>query len=108
MSEVRQRQPSYENKKLTGLAKRVPCMFTFRHLCNGITMPCHANGLSWGKGVGLKSHDWAFASGCWNAHDAIDNKLNHTLTQDERHYYWLEAFVSTQTYIWENRMVKVA
>lgn len=108
MSAVRQRQPRYINPKLTRLAKHVPCMFTFQHYCHGASMPCHSNWQVWGKGVGLKSHDWAFAAGCSNAHDAIDNKLNRTLSQDERHYYWLEAFVSTQTYLWDNGLVRVA
>lgn len=105
---LRQRQPRFESPALLRLARQVPCQFTFPHKCSPETMACHSNGLSWGKGVGLKSHDCFFASGCFNAHDAIDNKLNKTLSQDERQYYWLEAFISTWTYIWSNRMVKIA
>lgn len=103
-----QKQNSYRSKKLTDLARFVPCQFVFPHECSTDTMPCHANWLKWGKGVGMKAPDWAFASGCFNAHDCIDNKLNKTLTQDQREYEWQMAYIGTWNFIHENKLVRVA
>jgi hypothetical protein len=107
MSALRQRQPRYENRALTALAKHVPCMFTFPHICSGDTVACHSNWLEWGKGVGKKCSDWAWASGCLEAHKTIDGRIQPTFSEDERRYYWLQAYISTQDYIWRERLVRV-
>lgn len=104
---VMQKQPAFRSKRLTDLARIVPCMFVFAHECKGDTMACHANWLQWNKGVGMKAPDWAWASGCLTAHNAIDDKLNKTLSMEAREAEWMMAFVSTQNYLWENRLVKV-
>jgi hypothetical protein len=105
---VLQKRPRYIDKSLTGLAKLVPCQFTFQHECSRDTMACHSNWLNWNKGVGLKCSDWAWAAGCLVAHREIDGKINPKLTKDERQYYWMEAFISTQDYLWRNRLLRVA
>lgn len=97
----------FKSKSLTALAQHVPCRFTFPHDCRGDTMACHANWLRWGKAVGKKAPDWAWASGCLTAHDAIDNKLNHTLSMDAREAEWMNAYLGTWNYIWEHRLVRV-
>lgn len=103
-----QKQPRYENRSLLSLARLVPCMFTFAHKCSSDTMPCHANWLRWNKGVGMKSPDWAWASGCLNAHDAIDNKLNKTLSIEAREAEWMVAYISTWNYLFEHKLVRVS
>lgn len=105
---VMQKQHAYRSKALTSLARDVPCMFTFAHKCVGDTMACHANWLQWGKGVHEKAPDWAWASGCLAAHDAIDNKLNRTLSMDARGAEWMTAYVGTWNYIFGKRLVRVA
>jgi hypothetical protein len=108
MRPVMQKAHDYENKTLTALARKVPCRFTFAHRCEGDSMACHANWLAWNKAVGKKAPDWAWAAGCLAAHDAIDNKLNKTLTYDQREYEWMNAYLGTWNYIWSNKLVRVA
>lgn len=105
---VMQKAHDFKSKSLTGLAKYVPCMFVFPHNCSEHTMACHANTLKWNKAVGKKAPDWAWASGCLEAHNAIDDKLNKTLSMEAREAEWMMAYVSTWNYIYENRLVKVA
>ena len=100
---------TYRNRKLLNLAHSMPCMASFPHQCTQHQgcEPAHANGLIWGKGVGFKAPDHYFASMCHNAHDAIDNKLNKTLSADERPQEWLRAYISTQDWLWENGKLNV-
>lgn len=105
---VMQKQNNVRSKSLTALAQHVPCMFTFAHKCLGDTMPCHANWLRWNKGVGLKAPDWAWASGCLTAHNAIDDKLDKTLSMDAREAEWMNAYIGTWNYIWANRLAVAA
>lgn len=105
---VVQKSNPYRSRKLTDLARDVPCMFVFAHKCSGDTMACHANWLVWHKGVGMKAPDWAWASGCLTAHNAIDDKLNHTLSMDAREAEWMNAFISTHNYLWANNLVRIA
>ena len=102
-----QKSRDFKSKPLTDLARHVPCMFVFAHQCSSDTMACHANWLQWNKAVGKKAPDWAWASGCLNAHDAIDNKLNKTLSMEAREAEWMTAFVSTQNYLWEHGLIAV-
>lgn len=71
-------------------------------------MPCHGNWQELGKGVGLKTADFIWASGCRDAHNAIDDKLDKRLNPDQRHYEWLVSYIGTWNYIYENKLVKVA
>jgi hypothetical protein len=108
---VIQKQPRVKARRLLDLAHTMPCFATFEHECNERLgcHPAHANWLRWNKGVGHKVSDWAFASVCGNAHAIIDGKLGHNpLPKDAREYWWLNAFISTQDYIWKNRLVRVA
>lgn len=106
-----QKKPRVENRRLLDLAHEMPCFATMPHRCTAHLgcHPAHANWQRWGKGVGKKVSDWAFASVCGEAHKILDGKLGHdTLPQDEREYFWLEAFISTQDHIWAERLVRVA
>jgi hypothetical protein len=40
---------------------------------------------------------------CNTAHKILD-----VMERDEGFYAWLHAFVKTQTYLWENNLIKVA
>jgi hypothetical protein len=103
-----QKDRAHRSKKLTALAQYVPCQFTFPHKCSTDTMPCHANWLKWSKGVGMKAPDWAWASGCLTAHNAIDDKLDKTLSMDARESEWMNAYMGTWNYIYDNGLVRVA
>lgn len=107
---LRQREPRYENRKLLDLAHGMPCFATFPHACNEAQgcHPAHANWSQFGKGVGTKAHDWAFASMCGNAHRMIDGEINATMDRDTRFSEWLNAFISTQDWLWREKKVRVA
>lgn len=102
------KRPRYVNAKLLSLARTMPCMFTFAHDCRGDVMACHANWQQWGKGVGLKCPDWAWAAGCMAAHREIDGKIGATMTREERESHWLNAFIATQDFLWSEGRVRVA
>ena len=99
---------TYRSKKHTSLARGMPCMFTFAHQCQGDVVACHANWQQWGKGVGLKAPDWAWAAGCMTAHREIDGKIAPTMTREQRQSEWLNAFIGTQNYLYDNALVRVA
>ena len=106
---VRQRDSVYRNRKLLDLSHWMPCQATFAHTCNqgDGCHPAHANWLVWGKGVGHKSPDWAFAAVCGNAHRELDGKINPTMDREQRQAEWLRAFIATQDMLWKKGLLKV-
>lgn len=110
MTGTRQRVPGYHNRKLLDLAHSMRCQATFSHVCNDADgcHPAHANWLTWGKGVGRKAPDWAFAAVCGNAHRELDGKINPTMDKEQRQAEWLRAFIATQDVLWDKGLVKVA
>lgn len=101
---------TYRNRKLLDLAHDMPCCAKFKHDCNDHNgcEPAHSDMQIFGRGIGHKTPDWAFAAMCPNAHREVDPKLNPKFDRDSRHMEWMRAFVETQNWIWENRKVKVA
>ena len=94
---------NYRNRKLLDLAHTAPCFAKFDHQCMehlGCD-PAHSDSHIFGKGKGLKAHDWAFASLCNPAHMMLGQ-----MEREERFYEWLHAFVATQKYLWEEGLVK--
>lgn len=96
---------TYRNRKLLDLAHTAPCFADFYHECGGWQGcdPAHSDSQLFGRGHGHKSHDWAIAFLCNAAHKALD-----CMSREEKKATWLRAFVKTQTYLWENGLVKVA
>lgn len=68
----------------------------------------HSNWQKWGRGVGHKAPDWAWAAGCDNAHRMIDPKINPRFDREERESMWLMAFIATQDWLWSQGKVRVA
>ena len=68
----------------------------------------HADSHIFGRGASHKSHDFAFAAGCRNAHKILTAKVNDTLEREQKFFDWLRAYVKTQHYLWHNKKVKVA
>lgn len=96
---------TYRNRKLLDLAHDAPCFADFPHQCYehlGCD-PAHSDSSIFGRGHGHKSHDFAFASLCNNAHKALD-----TMPREEKFMSWLRAYVKTQNWLWENGLIKVA
>lgn len=101
---------TYRNRKLLNIAHDMPCCAQFPHECvdrNGCE-PAHADWQIFGRGVGHKSADWAFAAMCHNAHRMISAQVNPPFDREQRQTEWLRAYVKTQDWIWTNNLVKVA
>src|SRR5690348_3160468 len=96
---------TYRNRVLLDLAHDMPCKAQFRHACTehlGVE-PAHSDAQIWGRGHGHKSHDFAFAAMCHEAHMALD-----TMDRDLKQTEWLRAHVKTMEHLWSNDMVSVA
>jgi len=83
----------------------MPCMAQFTHPCTGWQgcEPAHSDWQLFGRGIGHKTPDWAFAAVCHMAHQAFDR-----MSREDKRMEWLRAYVATQNHIWENELVKVA
>lgn len=101
---------TYRNRKLLDLAHDAPCFVDEPHQCNSFEgcVPMHSDSSIFGRGGWHKSHDFAFASGCPNAHALITAKVNDDMERDRKFYIWLHAYVKTWAWLWENGKVKRA
>lgn len=81
----------YRSQKLLQSVREMECQ-----LCGkfGHTVPAHANWQQYGKGMGLKAHDWAIAAVCDGCHNLIDGRAG-TLTDSEKHNLWNRAWLLT-------------
>ena len=97
---------TYRNRKLLDLAHSMPCMAEFDHECFGYMGcdPAHSDSYVFGRGMGHKSHDFAFAALCNPAHQMLDLFCDKELKEAE----WLRAYVKTQVYLWENGLIRVS
>ncbi len=93
---------TYRNRKLLDIAHTLPCMATFEHECFGYLGcdPAHSDSSIFGRGFSHKSNDWAFAFMCNSAHKMLD-----TFDKELKFYEWLRAYVATQNYMWENKLI---
>ena len=95
---------TYRNRRLLDLAHSMPCMAHFDHQCTAWhgCEPAHSDSQLFGRGHGHKSHDWAFASLCHNAHVELS-----TFDREAKQAEWLRAYIGTQSHLYENELVIV-
>lgn len=107
-----QKSPRYESKKLLQSAKGRPCQNCGCE--NETTVAAHANWYEYGKGRGLKSHDWAIAWLCYDCHTWLDGGVALLLDPTKRylsydaHKMWNTAHVKTLTILFNEGVLKVA
>ena len=106
-----QKSPRYESKKLTNSAKGRPCQNCDQE--NGTTVSAHANWYEYGKGKGLKAHDWAIAWLCHDCHTWIDSKPRlfdptGMYMKSQAYEMWQSAHVKTLTILFNEGILKVA
>jgi hypothetical protein len=96
---------TYRNRKLLDLAHEAPCFADFPHQCGGWEGcdPAHSDSSIFGRGIGHKTPDWAYASMCHTAH-----MIHSRMEREEKFYAWLRAFKATYDYLWENKLIMVA
>ena len=92
----------YRNEKLLKAVCTLPCM-----ICGleGSTQACHSNQLRHGKGKGIKAHDWAIASLCYNCHHDIDQ--GNKLSKEQRRDMWQDAHEATIAMLFERGWLTV-
>lgn len=97
---------NYRNRALLNLAYELDCTLRLDGCTGGTGEPAHANWAIWGKGGGMKAHDFAFASACRHCHMVIDQ--GSRLTAELREAYWLRGHVETMRQLWERGLLRVA
>lgn len=97
---------NFRSRALLDLAYELECTLRIPGVCEGGRgEPAHANWFYWGKGAGMKAHDFAFASACRACHMAIDQ--GSKLSGDMREGYWLRGHVETMRQLWERGLICV-
>jgi len=82
--------------KITESARGEECQIRIPGVCTHNpeqTVWCHANGLSAGKGVGLKSIDECGAYGCFACHSVYDRRASppHGMTRQDVESYFADG-----------------
>ena len=68
----------------------------------------HSDSSLFGRGMGHRSADWAFASGCRNAHALLTAKVGDDMDRETKFYHWLRAHIKTMNWLFENGKVRVS
>ena len=94
---------TYRSKKLRAAANGLPCVLCSR---TGTTVAAHSNALEHGRGFAHKAPDYMVAYVCHGCHDQIDGRSGG-LSLAEKRELWLQAWVKTVRYWFENGIVEV-
>lgn len=77
--------------------------------------PAHQNGVTAGKGFGIKAHDHRHAALCHDCHAWLDqggNRMDpsgrYQAARDEKREMWLSAHLRTMDHYWSQGWLKVA
>jgi hypothetical protein len=88
---------NYRDKQLLRAAQGNQCQWCFRH--DGTVVAAHANQLRYGKGMGIKAHDWAVAFLCHSCHGELDQ--GSWMSRDQRRLLWDTAHQRTRNILRE-------
>ena len=88
----------YRSKKLLQAAKDAPVCMGCGKSNHGDVVAAHANWSEYGKGMGMKAHDWAVAYLCHECHARIDQGQGSK--QDKREA-WQRAHVRTLEWLFD-------
>lgn len=97
---------TFRSRKLLDAAKEAPRCFCCGRHNDGTVVMAHANWHEYGKGAGLKAHDWAVAAICGECHSSIDQGAH--MTKDERKASWLAAHIRTMAWLFDSGKIVVA
>ena len=68
----------------------------------------HSDSQIFGRGAWHKSPDWAWGSGCHEAHRLLTAKINPEMNHEQKFTEWLKAYVATQDWLWNQGKIKLA
>jgi len=93
---------NYRNSKLLEDIRQLPCSHCGAD--DGTVVAAHANELRFGKGRGIKAHDWATAALCFTCHAELDQGAK--LSKQERQAMWESAFFETLHNLWVHGIIQ--
>lgn len=97
---------SYRNRALLDLAKDAPCCAPHCGRKDGTVVAAHANLQEYGKGTGIKAHDWAVAFLCASCHAEYDD--DDKMTRPEKYEFFHRAALRSYGHLLETGKLKVA
>lgn len=95
---------TFRSRKLLNAIHDLPCLARFPHDCSqyqGVE-PAHSDLQEHGRGVGLKTADWAVAALCHTAHMMLD-----TFDREQKATEWRLAHKRTMDWLFENEVLTV-
>jgi len=102
---VAYKSSNFRSKKLLDYFRFAPICFSCGNPNDGTVVAAHANGHEYGKGMGLKAHDWAVAGLCHSCHSEIDQ--GNKLSSEERDAKWHSAWLGTLDWMFRCGIAKV-
>lgn len=96
------KENNYRSRKLLDSFKDAPMCFICGKPNDGTIVGAHANGTAFGKGMGIKSHDFFTAALCGECHSMIDSGR---ISREDKKLLWLEAWIKTVTWWFQSGKV---
>lgn len=90
---------NFRSPKLLKTFKYAPICFGCESVNDGTVVAAHSNSSVYGKGMGLKAHDWAVAGLCHSCHYEIDQ--GSKLLKEAREGKWLSAHIKTMEWLFK-------
>ncbi len=94
----------FRSPKLLAMAKDAPACFGCGKPNEGDVVAAHANWSEFGKGTGLKAHDWATAHLCMACHSYVDQGKD---SKENRKSFWQRAHAKTVQWLFETGRLAV-
>jgi hypothetical protein len=106
--DILQKQPRYENKKITQSARARNCTINLPG-CNynpETVVYCHLNGAEFGKGMGIKADDGMGFYGCSHCHDLYDGRIEGDFEREWMEFRAFRAALRTVRILIRERILK--
>jgi len=97
------KENNYRSRKLLDSFRDAPRCFICGKANNGTVVGAHANWSEFGKGMGIKAHDFFTVAACNECHRLLDSG---TLSRDDQKALWLEAWIKTVAWWFQSGKVK--
>lgn len=94
---------NFRSKKLLRAANDCPACMLCHRFNQGDVVAAHANWSDYGKGMGVKAHDWAVAFLCQQCHARIDSG---SADREAKRNEWLTAHINTLTWLFNEGVIK--
>lgn len=96
---------NFRSRKLLDAAKDAPVCFCCGKQNDGTVVMAHANWHEYGKGKGIKAHDWAVAAICYECHSQLDQ--GNTMSNEDKKHVWIRAHILTLAWLFDSGKIKI-